>query len=100
MQARATFRESAISKKTVLVFVVLMAAFLLAGAGSYLIKTMTLPLRPAAAHVVQGRDTAETSGSAWAYSNRHSGTQGVEGPVPTNDSIQLSGGRGGNQILP
>jgi hypothetical protein len=99
MQARATFRESAISKKTVLVFVALMAAFLLAGAGSYVIKTMTLPVRPAAAHMVQGQDSAATSGSAWTYSNRHSGTQSVQGPVPTSDPIR-AGGRGGNQIVP
>jgi hypothetical protein len=80
--------------------VALLAAFLLAGAASYVIKTVTLPFQPAAAHMVQGRDTSATSGSAWAYSKRHSGTQSVEGAVPTDDSILVSGGRGGNQILP
>jgi hypothetical protein len=90
MEARATFRESAVSKNVVAVVIGLVAAFLLGGAGGYLAKGLSLPSASAAGHTAVIQLGASEPGSAWNYSNRQSGTQSVEGPAPAA-AVRASG---------
>jgi hypothetical protein len=83
MEARAAFRGSASSTNMVAIVAAVLAAFLLGAVGGYFVKTLSLPAAAASAvatHIVAGQPEASGFGTAWNYSNRHSGTQSVEGP--------------------
>lgn len=86
METRTALRRAGISFQTVAVVIAMLAAFALGGAGGYLVKTLSLPAAAAVAQVVTGQPTVARPGSAWNYSNRRSGTQSVEGPVPPSPS--------------
>jgi hypothetical protein len=93
MEARATFRESAVSKNVIAVVAALVITFLLGGSGGYLVKSLSLPSATSAAHSAVIRLGASEPGSAWNYSNRKSGTQSVEGPAPAADVSASGSGR-------
>jgi hypothetical protein len=67
-----------------LVVLAVLAAFALGGVGGYLVKALSLPAVAVAAQVVAAQPAASGPGSAWNYSNRHSGTQSIEGPAPSS----------------
>ena len=81
MEARTTFRGSAVSKNVVAVVAALVITFLLGGSGGYIVKSLSLPSATSAGHNAVLQLGASEPGSAWNYSNRQSGTQSVEGPA-------------------
>jgi len=89
MEAGKAFRGSAISRSMVAMVAAALVAFVLGGIGGYLIKTLSLPASALAPQVVTQPAAAEI-GSAWNYSNRHSGTQSLEGPAPTTSPTGAS----------
>jgi hypothetical protein len=90
MEARATFRESTVSKSAVAIIVALLAAFLLGGTGGYIVKSLTLTSSTSAGHTAVIQVRASEPSSAWNESNRRSGTQTVEGAVPA-EAVRASG---------
>src|SRR6202030_3415549 len=90
MQARKAFRGSSISKSTVAVFATALAALMLAATGSYLVKTLSPAAAAPAQQILAGQSGANGIGSAWNYSVRHSGTQSVEGPAPSETQTRTS----------
>jgi hypothetical protein len=82
MEASKAFRGSAISRSLVVAVAAVLFAFVLGGIGGYLVKTLSLPASALARQVVTVQPAAAAVGSAWNYSNRHSGTQSLEGPAP------------------
>ena len=90
MEARATFRESAVSKNVIAVVAALVITFLLGGSGGYLVRSLSLPSATSVGHTAVIQLGASESGSAWNYSNRRSGTQSVEGPAPAA-AVRASG---------
>jgi hypothetical protein len=98
MEARATFRESTVSKNVVAVVLALVITFLAGGTGGYLVKSLSLPAATSAAHIVAGQPGASGPGTAWNYSVRRSGAQSVEGPALVNASFRApASGRSGPQ---
>ena len=102
MEARRTFRGSSISKNMVAAFATVLAALMLAAFGGYLVKTFSPVVAAPAPQILAGQSGATGIGSAWNYSVRHSGTQSVEGPAPsdtqTNSSFrEATPGRSGPQ---
>ena len=83
MEARTAFRGSAISRGTVAMIALLLAALVLAAIGGLVVKTLSVPAAAAAKHTVAGQSGGTGFGSAWNYSTQRSGTQTVEGPAPS-----------------
>ena len=82
MEARATFRETGISKRTVWLVIALMAGLLMAGTSAYILKAVTLSVASPATH--RGRRASECP--AWRDANRPLGL-----PLLSSDEGSRSG---------
>jgi hypothetical protein len=87
MEARATFRESTVSKNVMTVVLALVITFLAGGIGGYLVKSFSLPVATSALHIVAGEPGASEPGTAWNYTNRRGGIQSIEGPATGGSSV-------------
>jgi len=90
MEARRALRGSSISKNVVAAFATVLAALMLAAIGGYLVKTLSPASAAPAPQILAGQPAAERIGSAWNYSGRHSGTQFIAGPAPSDTQTSSS----------
>jgi hypothetical protein len=90
MEARRAIRGSSISKNMVAAFATVLAALMLAAIGGYLVKTLSPASVMPAAQILAGQSGADGIGSAWNYSVRHSGTQSVGEPAPSDTQTSSS----------